>query len=85
MICASDDKFHLSASLISLAMASSHTHFARSMNQPERMNEFTGVVQFIQRRALAHDLKDIAATPGRSFILEEEWDDIQILDWARLH
>ena len=59
-----------------------YTHFVMN-DQPERMNEFTGVVELNRTPRAAHDFKDIAAILARS--LDLETDDIQILDWARLH
>jgi hypothetical protein len=37
-----------------------YTHFVMN-DQPERMNEFTGVVELNRTPRAAHDLKDIAA------------------------
>jgi hypothetical protein len=59
-----------------------YTHFVMN-EQPERMNEFTGVVELNRTPRAAHDLKDIAAILARS--LDLDTDDIQILHWARLH
>lgn len=59
-----------------------YTHFLMH-EQPERLSEFSGVVELNRPPQAANDLKDIAAILARSLHIESK--AIRILHWARLH
>ncbi|HEY4645718.1 MAG TPA: hypothetical protein VIH25_05505 [Steroidobacteraceae bacterium] len=59
-----------------------YTHFLMH-EQPERLSEFSGVVELNRSPRAANDMKDIASILARSLQMESK--DIRILHWARLH